>query len=321
MLQKLPNYLTYVLATIHLLSLFFIFSSKVYASWFTVVDGDVFIGSIDSSDYPAIPSGGYSGYIVEDSTITGTGLPQGGYVFSQGDLDAVSGSSDRLTENTVSVDSKKEQCYAKDIYLSEDALWPPTETNYSIPSSAQSLTDLKEMRIRGNQGQYKVYKVNADLITDSESYQFNPIVDEDGVIVLYIQNTKALDFTKNFVSSESTKQRRVMIVADMDIIIKDTVGGATPDKTPNLQAGFLVQSDGSSHIEFENGATAPVVDGLLIAKSILLDRDLADNTYPATVVKYDPIYLYWLSKQERSSNNRILNYSGLFRTDVTWSTY
>ncbi|MBI2414469.1 hypothetical protein HYV31_01305 [candidate division WWE3 bacterium] len=258
----------------------------VSAGWFQVIGGDVFAGCsncIDSISLGLPVSsavlGGFSGTL-----INGTAA-----LFANSDVSV----KDSTGATKITTDSNNKY-YSKN--MDEGDFWPENFT-FTPPSSATELnSNCNTIFSNGKLNPDKIYKSSYQCTQNAiaELGASNYKLDKDGVVVIYVTGGGEIVFTDKFVSESSNK--RIVFISEGSVYIDDSIGDAAPTTatSPHIQASVLAKESITFLHKATPDDTTVIVEGPLVAKdgSIDFDRDRGvSNGYPATVVKYNPIYL------------------------------
>lgn len=243
------------------------------SGWFQALGGSIFAGG---SNIESV-SVGLPGSALTDFTnylIDGPGSLFTSTLFSVKDTN----DENRVVDNSSnSLDDNK--YYYED--LGEDTTFWPSYFSFSPSSDAGSINDVNGLIA----GEYY------DLGSDPDALSGNYTVSGDGVAVVYVEGT--LTFDGNF---RSSNDNRILFVVDGSVEFSSDIGEAAPTAStdPHVQAGIIAKGS----IDFEStGAeddTTIIVESPLVAKdgSIVFGRNRGiDNSYPGTVVKFNPIYI------------------------------
>ncbi|MFZ5425221.1 MAG: hypothetical protein ACOZAO_05480 [Patescibacteria group bacterium] len=306
------------------------------SGWFTAVDGDIFVGcsSCTESVSQAIPdpalvtAAGFSPYLV-------SGL---GNLFSNDDVSVNSGTS-FFAESDM---------FIRNLNTSSPT-WPVSYT-FLPPENAIELTggDCVGMFTARILDPDEVYYASSSCVqsgidalgTQPQGQRFYRLTNgASGVATIYITGSSTVTFgagetsgsaNNRFFRSALVNSTRIMFISQVPIVISQDLGKsfgtAEPTETtrPFIEAGFISQApitfESTNDVETEKTVIleGPIVvggstDTIVFAK----DRGL-NNDKPSVLVKYNPAYLVDLTNQERSGNNSVSNYSGLFVSPVFW---
>ncbi len=157
---------------------------------------------------------------------------------------------------------------------------------------------------------------------DRPMLNYGTIFEKDGVVVVFIDgdpDRETVEFRQSLKASALSSQpnRRYLFVTNLPVIFSPDVGQpradadedtwALPDGSADIEASIFTSSTVSFPSRISpNDVDNPdvqdstiTIDGSLIAGgAINMSRDLnLWNTYPAVVVKYNPMYLVYLQRQ------------------------
>jgi hypothetical protein len=261
--------------------------------WFTTINGDIYSGNNYSISNPDIPA---SGGAFTNHTINGKG-------FALGD----GGFPTRYAENGMGIAG-----------FTDTSLWPPSTVFPPTYSSANLWTGGYSL----TEGMYNLNAVQLqNWLNGGSSYT---VSGTSKLAILKVSGASTITVTKDFKAGDSAS-RIIIIGPDLSFEFKTTVASNWGVQTPglgsasNFDAGLIV---GGSITFLKDSAP---VDRSLIYNGFAInngmdkditftwDRGPSNPTYPSTIVRYDPLYIFALQDLELSGKA-----TGLTDFDLTW---
>ncbi|MFA6981678.1 MAG: hypothetical protein WC243_01475 [Patescibacteria group bacterium] len=268
--------------------------------WFTSIDGDVYSGGVIAQNMPTnlAGNGGFTGTLLQ------TVDSPSAYAFANLDIDIkASGDVERVFNDA---GGSAKNMGATSFGISEFKKFEAPDHAISIDAS----------EFQGLEA--KVYSVSfGDFKTALGAGNYE--VTDGKTAVVYIEDSgDDIVFSGDFTSSGG----RMLLLTNNTVIISGAVGNPSPGvgALPQIEA-FIISSKGIVVEDSPDGAEKTlIVEGGLVSTSgkvdVQRDRGLSNN-YPSLVVRYDPVYLYSLTKQEREDSSNTL-YPDLFTVNIEW---
>ena len=283
------------------------FSMSLADPWTTAIDGGIFADSIgDKIPSAGLISGGFSGHQINIKSTNAA------FVFTRhGNAQSSQAVEDGKGGFTKNVDSLNG-------YLGRMTFLPP-EASFVISKSDFSFEADKVYKMSVN-------TFNSIMGNPSSTAKIYSLA-SDGVALLYVYSQDGgneMKISRPLVSNDSAK--RLFIITNAKVTVAKEIGtlsaNFTVSQTPNVTVGLL----SSQGITIENDEAVAVANPIMLEgpftskASISFGRNLKDENWslPSQAVKYNPKYLYELTKMDRSNpQEKSITSLGIY--DTQWS--
>ena len=310
---------------------------KEKPGWITSIDADIFAGDDVSV---AVPYGtGFAPAGFTKTLINSKDNQTGGYLFSQGDLDApfenyegrnylneIGGKAIGLRNDTVN----------SGVPLSHESAWLK---NYSFSSPKHdeviSLGEEEPLNLSNSFSfdSDTVYQISVDDFNNVlESGDLTYSISGDGVSILFIyQDTSTVDtevILSNQITASPVPVGRLLIVTPLPVVVLSSVGTQnyltdySITDNPHIMAGIISKdSIGFPSAGGESDIPVMMTAPLVSNSDIVLERDMGyynNAVIPPQSVDSFYKYLYLLTSLEREKSADFLYYTGVTTYDLDW---
>lgn len=298
-----------------------------FQNWMTAINGSVYADFV-SMEFPDLiisPWNNLNPYLVHGTA------PNSAQVVTNQDLEIETNGYDGRSQSGV---------WLKYAGVSDIYKWPATYTG-SPPPGTTTIGGLACSSMFGNyMDPGKTYTADVGCVqTALDNLATNYSLRNNGISVIYITSGAVnanLIFGRGgdtFVSNSNAQRVVFVLPSNVNVLVSRdlVVSGVLTYNTPaQIQAAFVVASGitfegvDEANVDSDPDGTV-IVEGPIITKNAAFNRNRGTpdlfslffgNAYPGEIIRYNPLYLYQLTKSERTSTSA--NSSGLFDISVEW---